>query len=318
MNTQLRPQDFEHFIGQHKIVETIKAMIKSSKKQERVLPHILFHGMPGLGKTSLASIIANETNSSIHIIQGAHIEKKSDLISILSVIKENDIVFIDEIHSINKGVIEFLYNAMEDFVFDLIIGVEENAKAMRMKIKPFTLIGATTKISEISQPLKDRFGYIGRFENYSEEDLNKIIRTSMDLLNIEMEEKFIFIISSYSRSTPRIANQLLERVNDFAISQNHGKISKKIIFKTLKYLELYPLGLSKDHIDYLMTIWEGFEDRAVSLDTIAGLLPMQKDNILNEIEPILLYLKLIEKNSRGRKISSKGIDYLIKQKLAIL
>ncbi|WP_373457090.1 Holliday junction branch migration DNA helicase RuvB [Mycoplasma sp. 3686d] len=317
MKSILRPHNFKSFIGQRKLIKTIQAMIDSSQKQNKILDHILLHGLPGLGKTTLATIIANETNKNIHYIQGANIEKKSDIISVLSLVKEGDIVFIDEIHSINKIVVEFLYNAMEDFVFDLIIGVDSNAKAIRMKIKPFTLIGATTKINEISQPLKDRFGFIGRFVNYDINDLMTIIKNSAHALEIEIPENQVKIIASYSRSTPRIANHLLSRIKDFAISLNNGIIDNKIIKKTFNFLELYPLGLSKDHIEYLQVLREGFDEKAVSLDVITGLISTSKDNILNDIEPILLYFKLIEKNSRGRKITSKGVDYLIKEKLSI-
>ncbi|WP_025755587.1 Holliday junction branch migration DNA helicase RuvB [Mycoplasmopsis cricetuli] len=318
MKTAVRPSNYKNFIGQERLIKTIKAMIDSSNKQNKVLDHILFYGLPGFGKTTLATIIAKETNSNIHYIQGANIERKADLISILSTIKEKDIVFIDEIHSINKNVIEFLYNVMEDFVFDLIVGVDSNARAIRMKIKPFTLIGATTKIGEIIQPFKDRFGFIGRFIDYSQKDLIQIIKNSAKISKINIEENLIKVIASHSRSTPRIANHLLQRINDFALSLNNGIINKKIILKTLKHLELYPLGLYKDHIEYLNVLKDGFDEKAVSLDVLTGIVSATKENILNEIEPILLYLKLIEKTSKGRKITAKGIDYLIKLNLSIL
>ncbi|VEU76108.1 Holliday junction branch migration DNA helicase RuvB [Mycoplasmopsis columboralis] len=317
MKSILRPLNFSEFIGQKKLIKTIKAMIDSSIKQNKILDHILLHGLPGLGKTTLATIIANETNKRIHYIQGANIEKKSDIISVLSLIQEGDIVFIDEIHSINKLVIEFLYNAMEDFVFDLIIGVDSNAKAIRMKIKPFTLIGATTKLNEISQPFKDRFGFIGRFVNYDLSDLIQIAKNSAKQLEMNIPENQYKTIALYSRSTPRIVNHLLSRIKDFALSLNDGIIDNKVIKKTFNYLELYPLGLSKDHIEYLQILKDGFDDKSVSLDVLCGLSTQTKENILNEIEPILLYLKLIEKNSKGRKITTKGIDYLIKEKLSL-
>ncbi|EIE42224.1 Holliday junction DNA helicase RuvB [Mycoplasmopsis canis UFG4] len=312
---ELRPKSFDDFVGQKNLIKTLQALIKSSKLQHKVLPHILFYGSPGMGKTTLVSLIGNEVKCQIHFIQGANIEKKSDLINVLSVINEGDIVFIDEIHSINKNVIEFLYSAMEDFVFDLIIGVEGNSRPMRMKIKKFTLIGATTKINEITQPLKDRFGYIGRLVNYEKEEVCKIIKISAKKLNIDINNDNIDRIASYSRKTPRIANNLLQRVNDFALSLNNGEINSKIINKTFKYLGLYEFGLTKDHIEYLEILKENFYEKYASLLTISGLIKTDKENIILEIEPILLFYNLIEKNSRGRRITTKGIDYILRQKI---
>ncbi|TDV23264.1 Holliday junction DNA helicase subunit RuvB [Mycoplasmopsis mustelae] len=312
---ELRPQNFNDFIGQIHLKSTLQTIIESAKKQNKVLPHILFYGSPGMGKTTLASIIANEYQSNIHFVQGANIEKKSDLISMLSVINEGDILFIDEIHSVNKNVIEFLYNAMEDFVFDLIIGVEGNSRSMRMKIKPFTLIAATTKINEIIQPLKDRFGYIGRIIGYTQDDIIKILKNTCKKMQIGVETKILEQLTEYSRLTPRIANHIIQRVYDFAISHNSGVIDRKIVKKTLRSLEIYKYGLTNEHIQYLEILKDGFDQNSVSLNTISGLTIREKGDIVSEIEPILLYLNLIEKSSRGRRITSKGIDYLISQKL---
>ncbi|MHA3795936.1 Holliday junction branch migration DNA helicase RuvB [Mycoplasma sp. HF14] len=311
----LRPNKFSEFIGQNKLVKTLQAMMRSAQIQNKILDHILLYGSPGMGKTTLATLIAKENKSRIHFIQGANIEKKSDLISVLSVINEGDIVFIDEIHSINKNVIEFLYGAMEDFVFDLIVGAEGNSRAIRMKIKPFTLIGATTKLNEISQPLKDRFGFVGRIVNYTPEDIFKILTITRQKLSIDVSDEILKLVTSYSRRIPRLANHLLERVNDFALAHNKGIINKRIVKKTFKYLDLYEYGLTKDHIEYLEVLKEGFEEKYVALDTITGLLLHTKDSIVNEIEPPLLLLKLVEKSSKGRRITSEGIDYLIRQKL---
>ncbi|WP_322908748.1 Holliday junction branch migration DNA helicase RuvB [Mycoplasmopsis felis] len=312
---ELRPRNFNDFIGQNHLKETLKTIIDSSVKQNKELPHMLFYGPPGMGKTTLASIISNASGNQIHYVQGSNIEKKSDLISMLSVLNENEILFIDEIHSVNKNIVEFIYNAMEDFVFDLIIGVEGNSKSMRMKIKPFTLIGATTKINEISQPLKDRFGYIGRIINYNEDDILKILINTSKKLKLDIDKDILKIIIDYSRLTPRIANNIIQRVNDFAISKNNGIIDKKIIEKTMKSMEIYRYGLTNEHIQYLKILRDGFSERPASLNTISSLTLGEKNDILIEIEPILLFLKLIEKNSRGRKITSKGINYLIEQNL---
>ncbi|WP_036459158.1 Holliday junction branch migration DNA helicase RuvB [Mycoplasma leonicaptivi] len=312
-SSQLRPISFDDFIGQKTLKNTLRSMINSAKHQNKQMPHILLYGLPGMGKTTLASLIAYEMGSDIHFVQGANLEKKSDIINMLSIIKEGDIIFVDEIHSINKQIVEFLYNAMEDFVFDLIVGAEGNSKSVRMKIKPFTLIGATTKLNEIAQPFKDRFGYLARLSNYTEQELSEIINNSSKKLNINIEDKYINIISLYSRKTPRIANHLLQRINDFAISENNGVINNKILKITFKNLGLFEYGLTRDHIEYLEILKEGFEDKYVSLLTISGILSQTKENILSEIEPILQYFKLIEKSSKGRRISSKGIDYLLRQ-----
>ncbi|SYV97602.1 Holliday junction branch migration DNA helicase RuvB [Mycoplasmopsis edwardii] len=316
-HSELRPSNFNDFIGQKNLIKTLKAMMQSSSQQNKTLSHLLFYGSPGMGKTTLVTLIGNELGKKVHFIQGANIEKKSDLINVLSVINQGDIVFIDEIHSINKGVIEFLYGAMEDFVFDLIIGVEGNSRAMRMKIKEFTLIGATTKLNEIAQPLKDRFGYIARLIGYNEDEIAKILTNTAKRLKIVLDDSCIRQIVSYSRKTPRIANHLLQRVNDFAISLNHGIISPQIIKKTFKYMDLYEFGLTKDHIEYLYILKESFYEKYASLLTITGLVSFSKETILLEIEPILIYYGLIEKTSRGRRISSKGIDYLIRQKVTV-
>ncbi|MBN4084534.1 MULTISPECIES: Holliday junction branch migration DNA helicase RuvB [unclassified Mycoplasma] len=313
---ELRPNNFNDFIGQNNLKKTLDAMVESSTKQNIPLPHVLLYGPPGMGKTTLASIIATKMNKKIHFIQGANLEKKSDIINVLSVINSGDIVFIDEIHSINKSIVEFLYNAMEDFVFDLIIGVDGNSKAIRMKVKPFTLIGATTKLNYIPQPFKDRFGYIGRLVNYNNDDIFKILRKTSKKLNIVVDDILLKEIAEYSRGTPRIANHLIQRINDFAITINNGQINIKIVKKALKHLELYKYGLTKEHIHYLNILRDGFDEKPVSLNTISSLLSHEKQDILNEIEPILLYLKLIKKNSRGRQITSEGIDYLIKLNLS--
>ncbi|ADE19714.1 Holliday junction branch migration DNA helicase RuvB [Mycoplasma crocodyli] len=312
MKTDLRPSNFKEFIGQNKIKETLKAMIISANTQKRVLDHILFYGPPGTGKTSLATIIANEQNAIIHYVQASNIDKKSDLVSILSTINHGDILFIDEVHGLNKVIEELLYNAMEDFVFDILIGTEENAKTIRMKIKPFTLIAATTKLNLISQPLKDRFGFIAKLNNYELIELVRILKNSAKALKIEIGESEANLICSYSRQTPRIANNLLRRVNDFKIANNKELIDFKIIEKTFDNLELYEFGLTKDHIEYLDLLRNSFDEKWASLDTMCGLLNLEKDNLLNEVEPILLYYGLIKKSSRGRQITNEGISYTLK------
>lgn len=312
---QLRPTTFKNFVGQEKLIITLKTMIEGAKHRKEVLDHIIFHGPPGTGKTTLATIIANEIGSQIHYLQGSLLEKKSDVLSVFANINENDIVFIDEIHSINKNVEELIYNAMEDFKIDLIIGPEGNSRVMRMSLKPFTLIGATTKMNLLSQPFKDRFGFKARLSRYKKEDIIKILKMSKNILTIKACDEVLEIIASYSRATPRIANHLLKRVFDFSIKNNEDVVSVKTVFQTFKHLELFERGLNRDHIDYLNLLNDTFNEKFASLDSIAGILNFGKENILNDIEPHLLHLQLIEKSPRGRIITSKGIDYLLRNGL---
>lgn len=307
----LRPNNFEEFVGQEKIIYTLKTMINGAKFRNETLDHIIFSGPPGTGKTTLANIIANEVGSKVHYLQGSLLEKKSDILSVFANINDNDIIFIDEIHSINKSVEELIYNAMEDFKVDIILGVEGNSKVMRMNLSHFTLIGATTKINVLSQPFRDRFGLISNLGKYKEEDIIKILKNNKEKMNVEIDEESLKLLSSYSRYTPRIANHLLKRAFDFSLKDNSKKITKKTVLETFKHLELYKDGLNKEHIDYLNLLNESFNEKWVSVDAICGILNTNKERIINEIEPHLLYLKLVEKSSRGRRITSKGIDYLI-------
>ncbi|MGP1451275.1 MAG: Holliday junction branch migration DNA helicase RuvB [Metamycoplasmataceae bacterium] len=307
----LRPLNFKNFIGQEKLKSTLETMIYSSKKQNICLDHILLYGPPGTGKTTLASIVANEMGSKIHYLQGGLLEKKSDILSIFANVQENDIVFIDEIHSINKNLEELIYNAMEDFKIDLILGPEGNAKALRMKLKPFTLIGATTKLNLLSQPLKDRFGLKAKLTNYEILDIEQIIDNSRIKMNLNVDNGVIETIAKYSRYTPRIANNLLKRVNDFSIKKAEETISLQTVIETFKKIELFENGLNREHIDYLKLLIDIFEEKWASIDSLAGILNNSKEILINEIEPILLHLKLIEKSSRGRRITILGIDYIL-------
>ncbi|MGV2392437.1 UNVERIFIED_CONTAM: Holliday junction branch migration DNA helicase RuvB [Campylobacter lari] len=258
---QLRPQKFKDFVGQEKIIITLKTMIEGAQHRKESLDHIIFSGPPGTGKTTLATIIANEMNSKIHYIQGSLLEKKSDILSVFANVNENDIIFIDEIHSINKSVEELIYNAMEDFKIDIILGVEGNSKVMRMNLKHFTLIGATTKINLLSQPFRDRFGFNATFDKYHDEDLVKILKNNIKKMKLKVDDEAIKLISLYSRSTPRIANNLLKRCADFSLTEKCEKITKTVVLKTFKYLELYDYGLGKNHINYLDLLNESFNEK---------------------------------------------------------
>ncbi|TPR54087.1 Holliday junction branch migration DNA helicase RuvB [Metamycoplasma neophronis] len=315
MRQEFRVEQFEDFIGQHKITSTLKVMISSAKHQSRPIDHILFYGPPGLGKTSLAKIIAKQSDKNIIYVQGPMIEKKSDILTIFSSIQDNTIIFIDEIHGINKNVEELLYSAMEDNVIDVVLGVDGDKKIMRMKLKNFSLIGATTKFNLLSKPLKDRFGYIGKLINYTDEEIAEIIKKSAARNDIEIDEEAIYNIATHSRQTPRIANNLLKRVNDFAIHSNQKMIDKNIVKRSFEYLDIYPYGLYYPQVEYLKTLHTVFNKKFASLDAISSIIKDDKGSILNEIEPLLLIYKLIEKSPRGRRITQAGIDYLVSSKL---
>ncbi|WP_027334015.1 Holliday junction branch migration DNA helicase RuvB [Mycoplasma elephantis] len=301
---------FKNFIGQDSVKKTIKTMLSSKIKQNKTLDHILFYGMPGTGKTTLANIISKEINTKVHYAQGPMLDKKSDIITLFNNIKENDVVFIDEIHGINKNIEELMYSIMQDFKIDIIIGKDTNSKMLRINIKPFTLIGATTKLHQISQPFRDRFGYIAKFQPYNIDNIAQIITNYISDRELEITEKEIYYIAQFAKYTPRIAINLIERIIDFSIANNTKKISITNIKKYLKIMGIYKYGLNDEHIEYLKVLNEGNKCNYFSLDLISGITNYEKENILMEIEPILLQLKFIIKTSRGRKITRNGIEYI--------
>ncbi|MCT4469470.1 Holliday junction branch migration DNA helicase RuvB [Mycoplasma sp. HS2188] len=311
-NQILRPKKFANFVGQEKLITTLKTMISGSKFRKEILDHILFYGPPGTGKTTLAGILAEEMQVKIHYLQGSLLEKKADILSVFAQANEGDIIFIDEIHSINKNVEELIYSAMEDFKIDIIIGPEGDSKVMRMNLKPFTLVGATTKINLLSQPLKDRFGFQGRLNPYSVNDILKIIQNVYHSTGVRAEKNVLELISKHSKATPRVAIHLLKRVIDFSIKNNENQVSVRTVNETFKYLELYEFGLGREHLEYLKLLNDTFDEKSASLDSLIGILNFQRDNIIYDIEPLLLYYHLIEKSPRGRKITKEGVEYLVK------
>lgn len=309
-NLEIRPSDFENFIGQKKLVETLQILISSSQQRKHSLDHILFYGPPGTGKTTLANIIANQLEAKIKYVQGPLLEKKSDVLSILANISQNTIIFIDEIHGINKNIEELLYSAMEEFVIDLQIGVDGEKKIMRMKLPNFTLIGASTKLAQISLPLQNRFGYVAKIVNYTTDEMIQIIKNSASILKLKLNTEIIKYIASFSNNTPRIANNLLKRIRDFALVLNVKKIDREIIDKTFDNIGIYSQGLSQINIEYLSLLIKIFKGKSVALDVIASILREHKQTIINIIEPPLIERELIEKTSRGRRITAKGREYL--------
>ena len=306
----LRPKRFTDYVGQERIKETLSIAIKAAKKRSESLDHTLLYGPPGLGKTTLAHVISNEMKSSIKVTSGPAIEKAGDLVSILTRLQKGDILFIDEIHRLNKISEEVLYSAMEEYRVSWVIEQGLKARSVNLGIQPFTLVGATTKFGMLSAPLRDRFGSVYRLNFYSDLEMAEILNRSTKILKIDSDNKGVEEIAIRSRKTPRIANRLLRRVRDFSEVQSDGKINVNIVKKALDQLEVDNLGLDKIDVELLESLVKKFDGGPVGLQTLAASISEDPNSVEDVIEPFLLNLGFISRTNRGRVATKLAYQHL--------
>ncbi len=308
--TALRPQILDDYVGQEEVKNNLKIFIGASKQRNEPMDHILLHGSPGLGKTTLAHIMAREMNAQIRVTSGPAIEKQGDLAALLSNLQANDILFIDEIHRLRPAVEEILYGAMEDFCLDLIVGKGPSARSIRLSLPKFTLIGATTKLSSISSPLRDRFGNVIKLEFYNDEDICKILKRSAKLLQLEIDSEAAEKLAKCSRRTPRIANRLLRRVRDLSQIQGDLKINLKTVNETLKMLGIDELGLDSTDKKIIKVMIEKFKGGPVGLSTLSAATNEEDETIEEIYEPFLMQMGFLERTPRGRLLTEKAYNHL--------
>jgi len=306
----LRPKNLSSYVGQDQIKESLRVFIKAAKLRGEPLEHILFYGPPGLGKTTLAFILANETSSNIQITSGPAIERGGDLISILTNLNDGDILFIDEIHRLNKIVEEILYPAMEDYAVDLVIGKGPSAKTLRVDLPKFTLIGATTRISLISAPMRDRFGIVQSIDFYTEDEITEILRRSSKVFQIDAESTALQSVAKRSRKTPRVANRLLKRVRDFATVYNKGKINDASAEHAFEKMGIDEYGLDDNDRKYLNIISKKFSGGPVGVETLAAASSLERDTIEEVVEPYLMQIGFIKRTPKGRVTTPRAESYL--------
>lgn len=313
LEVTLRPADFANYIGQKRIKQNLQLAIDAAKKRGEPVDHVLLYGPPGLGKTTLASVIAHEMGAQIRITSGPAIERAGDLASLLTNLQDGDILFIDEIHRLHRSVEEVLYSAMEDFKLDIMLGKGPSAKSLRLDLPKFTIIGATTRTGSLAAPLRDRFGMIHRLEFYTPDEIATIIKRSAKILNIKIDDKAAKELAQRARLTPRIANRLLKRVRDYADINGDGFIDEPLSHKALQLLEIDELGLDPSDRRLLLAIMDNYKGGPVGLETLAALTSEEKSTIEDFNEPYLLQIGLIERTPRGRKTTHKAHGHMGKK-----
>lgn len=306
----IRPISISDYIGQNEVKENLNVFIKAAKMRNESLDHVLLYGPPGLGKTTLANIIANELGVNIKTASGPAIEKTGDLAAVLSSLEPGDVLFIDEIHRIPRFVEEILYSAMEDYVLDIVVGNDSSSRSIRIELPPFTLVGATTRAGDLSSPLRDRFGIVSKLNYYSVEDLTKIIKRTSKVLDVPIEDDAAISLAKRSRGTPRIANRLFKRVRDYALVMGDGIINKKIVSLALDKLKVDELGLDETDYNLLKSIIEKFNGGPVGIEAIASSIGEEQTTIEDVYEPYLLQLGLLKRTSRGRVVTEKAYEHL--------
>lgn len=308
--TTLRPQTLDDYIGQKNAKDNLSIFIKAAKLRNEPLDHVLFYGPPGLGKTTLAGIIANELGVDIKITSGPAIDRAGDLAAILTNLNENDVLFIDEIHRLNRSVEEVLYSAMEDFALDIIIGKGPSARSIRLDLSKFTLIGATTRAGSLSAPLRDRFGVMSKFEMYTEDELAEIIKRSARIIGVEADDESVAEMAKRSRGTPRVANRILKRIRDFSQVQGSGKITLDITKEGLEALDIDSMGLERLDREILTAVIERFNGGPVGIDTIAASIGEERVTIEEAYEPYLLQIGFLSRTQKGRMVTPLAYKHL--------
>lgn len=306
----LRPKRIDDYIGQEKIRESLLICLQAARKRGEPVEHMMLYGPPGLGKTTLAHIVANEMDANIRVTSGPAIERAGDLASILTNLEDGDILFIDEIHRLNRNIEEVLYPAMEDYAIDLILGKGPSAKTMRIDLPRFTLVGATTKFGSLSGPLRDRFGVVMRLEFYDHKELAEIVRRASEILKVDIDEGGLQEIAKRARRTPRIANRILKRVRDYAEVKHQGKINQQISKDALSQLDIDELGLDKNDREYLSCIISKFGGGPVGVETIAAAISEDRDTIEDMIEPYLIQIGFIDRTRRGRVATEAAFKHI--------